>query len=377
MTATHDDATFMGLALRLAREGTGATYPNPCVGAVVQQRGRIVGAAGSAATGGPHAEIKALRAAGEQARGATVYVTLEPCSHHGRTPPCTDALIAAGVAEVVFGIQDPAEHARGRAAAILEGAGIRVRTGVLADHCARAHEHYLHHEQTRRPFVTVKSACSLDGQIGCASGDSRWITGKEARTRGHRLRAEHHAILIGLGTLLTDDPSLTVRLCAGVDPIPLVLDSRLRALDPARPRPALLKPGTIVLHTNAAPATSIAALADTGAVGIEVAADADGHVDFAAALDALGARSIRSILVEGGAHIYASLFRAALWNRWYLFHAPLLLGAGTPLLPGVQWSRVAQAPRVKVRERETVGQDTLVVFEPLGRALEAVEDEAT
>jgi diaminohydroxyphosphoribosylaminopyrimidine deaminase/5-amino-6-(5-phosphoribosylamino)uracil reductase len=366
MSRSDDDASFMGLALRLARGGTGATYPNPSVGAVVISRGEVIGAGSSEPTGGRHAEVKALAAAGQAARGATIYVTLEPCSHHGRTPPCTSALIAAGVAEVVYGVRDPAAHARGRGRQTLEAAGIRVRERVLLEHCARAHEHYLHHVRRGRPFVTLKAASSLDGRIACANGDSRWITGKPARAQVHRLRAEHHAIAVGVGTLLRADPRLTVRMVEGTDPLPVVFDSSLRAFaEPSRPQ--LLRAPTLVLHTARAPRERVHAARERGVTPLEVAADAAGRVSVDAALDLLGQRSIRSLLVEGGGQLLSSFVRADAWDRWYLFHAPVLLGEGLPLLPGLGWSQVARAPRVSIRERETVGQDMLYVLEPLGR----------
>ena len=357
------DARWMGEALRLARRGTGATYPNPCVGAVVVKDGILLGAAHSAVTGGPHAEVRALRDAGAAARGATVYVTLEPCSHHGRTPPCTAALIDAGVAEVVFGARDPAPHASGRAVEILRAAGVVVIEGAQRRRCEQIHAHYLHHERTRRPFVTLKAAISLDGQIAAATGDSKWITGVAARRRGHLLRARHHAIAVGVGTVLADDPSLTVRLVDGSDPTPVIFDSRLRTPLAGRPL-ALLRPGTLVLHTAAAAPAARDALAATGARGIEVAAAADGRVEVAAALEALGRLPIRSLLVEGGGALLASFVDAGLWQRWYLFQAPRLLGEGRPLLPGIAWPSVADAPTLRVLRRRRVGDDLLTVLAP-------------
>ncbi|MCB9752776.1 MAG: bifunctional diaminohydroxyphosphoribosylaminopyrimidine deaminase/5-amino-6-(5-phosphoribosylamino)uracil reductase RibD [Myxococcales bacterium] len=294
-------------------------------------------------------------------------MTLEPCSHFGRTPPCTDALIAAGVAEVAYGVRDPAPHARGRGREVLERAGVRVRERVLYEHCARVHEHYLVHERTGRPYITLKAACSLDGRMGCPTGDSRWITGKPARAHVHALRAEHHAIAIGVSTLLRDDPKLTVRMVEGTDPIPIVFDSTLRGVA-GETRPRLLRAGTLVLHTERASQERRRALSATGASGLEVRSDERGRVDVAAALEVLGCRPIRSVLVEGGGHLLASFVGAQLWNRWYLFHAPVLLGDGVPLLPGLHWSTVALAPRVNIRERETVGQDTLYVLERPGQA---------
>lgn len=358
-----DAEACMHAAIALAVGGTGSTYPNPCVGAVVVQGDTIVGAGHSAATGGPHAEVRALAVAGERARGATVYVTLEPCAHFGRTPPCTDALIAAGVAEVAFGVPDPAIHrsAAARGAQVLAAAGVRVRPGVAGSACAALHEHYLHHEATRRPFVTLKAATSLDGRIAATGGDSKWITGEEARRVGHWLRARHHAIAVGADTVLRDAPALTARLFPGVDPVPVIVDSRLRT---AEATAAVLRPGAIALHTEHAAEDRRRSLADRGVELVCVAADDHGRVDIPAALAALGGRAVRSLLVEGGGHLLASFVAAAAWDRWFWFHAPILLGDGVPVLPTVQWTAVAEAPRLRVELRESVGLDLLTVLRP-------------
>ncbi len=358
----HDpDVAFMGAAIRLACSGTGATYPNPCVGAVVVKAGRVVGAGRSAATGGPHAEVQALRMAGTAARGATVYVTLEPCSHHGRTPPCTSALISAGVAEVAFSVRDPARHAAGHAGDVLSAAGIRVREGVGAALGVSVHEHYLHHETQRRPFVTLKAATSLDGRIAAHGGDSKWITGEPARRVGHWLRARHHAIVVGVDTLLRDDPRLDVRLVHGVNPLPILVDSHLRSVL-ADPWPQRLRAGTIVLHTEDASEERRRRLRDAGLHLILLPPDEHGRVAISPALDALGRLPIRSLLVEGGGRLLASFVAAAAWDRWYWFQAPLLLGDGTPVLPGLTWPSVAQSPRLRVEQRLDIGDDDLRVL---------------
>ncbi len=358
------DREFMATTVALAAAGTGATYPNPCVGALVVQAGRVVGAAHSAATGGPHAEVLALAMAGEAARGATVYVTLEPCAHHGRTPPCTDALIAAGVAEVVFGVPDPARHGVGPGLVHLQQAQIAVRAGVSGGLCQALHAHYLHHVTSGRPYIGLKAACSLDGQIAAASGDSRWITGPAARRIGHWLRARYHAILIGVDTLLRDNPRLSVRMVTGVDPVPVILDSHLRSAV-VTPRPDLLGPGTWVVHSEAAAPERQQLLADAGVSLLPVAADARGRVDISAALEALGRVPFRSVLVEGGGQVLASFVAAAAWQRWYWFQAPCLLGAGIPVLPGLQWSSVAAAPRVHPVGRVSLDADVLTVVVPV------------
>ncbi len=358
-----EDERWMGLALRLARHGTGSTYPNPCVGAVVVKGGKLVGSACSAATGGPHAEVRALREAGDEARGASVYVTLEPCSHFGRTPPCTGALIEAGVAKVVYGVADPAGHASGRAKDTLMAAGVEVREGVLGERCRRVHGHYIHHETTGRPFVALKSATSLDGRIATASGDSRWITGEPARAYVHRLRARYHGIAVGVGTLLADDPRLNVRLVQGVDPLPVLFDTQLRSLA-ADPRPRLLRAGTLVIHGPDAPAARREALASTGAEGVEVELGENGSVSAPAALEALGERSIRSLLVEGGGQLLASFVAAEAWQRWFYFQAPRFLGDGVPVLGGLGWPSVAQAPHPAVVRRRRLADDLLTVLAP-------------
>ncbi|MBZ5714368.1 bifunctional diaminohydroxyphosphoribosylaminopyrimidine deaminase/5-amino-6-(5-phosphoribosylamino)uracil reductase RibD [Nannocystis pusilla] len=357
------DVRLMGAAVALARSGTGATYPNPCVGAIVVQGEKVVGAGRSAVTGGPHAEVAALQQAGEAARGATVYVTLEPCSHFGRTPPCTGSLIAAGVAEVVIGSLDPAVHAGGRGIELLRAAGIRVREGVLAGACASAHEHYLHHERTRLPFVTLKIASSLDGQIAAGSGDSKWITGAPARRLGHWLRARHHAIAVGADTVLRDDPALSVRMVTGVDPLPVIFDSGLRVAGAVR-RPTLLRPGTVVLHTSRAPAAAQRAVEELGLRRIELDGDAEGRVDVAGALQALGKLPLRSLLVEGGGRMIASFVAAAAWQRFYWFHAPIVLGDGRPAAAGLKVAAVADATRLRPLLRTDVGVDGLTVLGP-------------
>lgn len=362
-TRGEGDERFMRAAVVLASAGTGATYPNPCVGAVVVQGGEVVGAGHSDTTGGPHAEVRALAIAGERARGATVYVTLEPCAHFGRTPPCTDALIAAGVAEVVFGVGDPATHRPigERGAEVLAAAGVRVRGGVALDACVDLHAHYLHHVTTRRPWVTLKAATSLDGRIAATGGDSRWITGEPARRVGHWLRARHHAIAVGADTVLRDDPQLSARLYPGVDPVPVIVDSRLRTADS---RAHLLRPGTIAVHTEHAPEDRCRSLADRGVQLLVVAADDHGRVDVPAALVALGRQPIRSLLVEGGGRLLASFVAAGAWDSWFWFQAPVLLGDGVPVVPGLQWSSVAEAPRLQVDRRVGVGVDTLTVLRP-------------
>ncbi len=357
--------SFMREALRLARSGTGATYPNPCVGAVVVRGSTIVGRGRSAATGGPHAEVQALDQAGAAARGATLYVTLEPCNHHGRTPPCVDAILAAGITQVVVALVDPAAHVGGKGIRRLRRHGLRVELGVLADQAREVHAHYLHHVATQRPFVTLKLACSLDGKIATASGDSKWITGEPARRDAHRLRARHHAIAVGAATVLADDPALDVRLVRGVDPLPIVFDPRLRVASAGRAF-RLLRPGVIFLHGERASQRARAALARSGAEGLEIASEDAGGLAIADALAQLGQRNLRSLMVEGGGRLLAAFVRASAWQELWVYRAPVLLGAeARPGFAELGLERVADAPRLALLRRRTLGADELSVF---GRA---------
>ncbi len=357
---------FMHEALRLARSGTGSTYPNPCVGAVVVRGSTIVGRGRSAATGGPHAEVEALRRAGEAARGATLYVTLEPCNHHGRTPPCVDAILAAGIREVVVGVVDPAAHVASKGIRRLRRHGVRVELGLLEDRAREVHAHYLHHVETGRPFVTLKLACSLDSRIATAQGQSKWITGEPARRDAHRLRARHHGIAVGAATVLADDPKLDVRLIRrGVDPLAIVFDPRLRVASAGRPF-HLLRPGVIFLHGERASQRARAALARSGAEGLEVASEGEGQTKLAipAALELLGQRSLRSLMVEGGGRLLAAFVRAGAWQELWVYRAPLLLGGDArPAFAELGLAAVADAPRVRLLRRRTLGADELGVYQ--------------
>lgn len=350
------DAAWMKRALRRAASATGATYPAPAVVALVVAGGELRASARSAAREGTHAVPRALGRAGPAVRGATVYVTLAPSEE-------IDALLGAGVAEVVLGAPDPVADRGARAIARLRGAGVVVREGVLARAAEAVHGHYLHHVRTGLPYVTLKAATSLDGRIAVASGDSRWITGEASRRRGHRLRARHHAIAVGVGTVLADDPELTVRWVRGVDPVPVIFDGALRIAAAARP-PKLVRPGTVVLHGAAAPASARAWVSARGARPIVVDVDARGRIDVVAALTHLGRESVRSLLVEGGGQLLASFVAASAWQRFYLFQAPRLLGDGLPVLPGLSWPTVAQAPHPRVIRRRRLGDDLLTVLAP-------------
>lgn len=360
------DVRHLHHACRIAASGLGSTYPNPCVGALVVADGEICGSGRTSPTGLAHAEVNALAMAGPRARGATLYVSLEPCCHHGRTPPCTESIVQAGIKRVVVGTVDRATHVSGGGLAALQGAGICVELAEGDPVAAAVHEHYLHHVDTGRPWVTLKVAMSVDGRIACANGHSKWITGPLARARGHRERAEHHAIAVGRATLEHDDPALDVRLGVGTDPLPIVFDSRLRSFGDAASAPSwrLLKRQPWVLHGPGVDPSRREHCRSLGAVPHELPVGENGQIDVELALDLLGRLGIRSLLVEGGGRLLASFVRTGAWERLLAFQAPLLLGDGRPAFSGLRPESVQSAPALRVISRELLGPDLLTQYAP-------------
>ncbi len=322
-------------ALELAARGRYGASPNPMVGAVVlDAEGRLVGEGYHARCGGPHAEVFALAQAGDRARGGTLYVTLEPCAHHGRTPPCTDAIIAADLRRVVVGLDDPNPIATGGVER-LRAAGVEVTEGVNSQSGRILNRRWLHSVRTRRPWVSAKAAVSLDGRIATRTGDAKWITGAAARDRGLELREEHDAILVGAGTVLADNPRLTRRLGLnpGNDWLRVVLDSRLRTPDDAIV--VASDPGiTMIAHTADAADDDRARLAAAGVELVELPADKLGRVSIAAVLDLLGDRGIAALLVEGGGAVHGSFFDADLVDELFFFVAPTIIGGDSPAAVG-------------------------------------------
>jgi diaminohydroxyphosphoribosylaminopyrimidine deaminase/5-amino-6-(5-phosphoribosylamino)uracil reductase len=317
----------MRSALALGRRGIGTTWPNPSVGCVVVNNGRVVGRAVTAPGGRPHAEPAALAMAGTAGRGAIVYVTLEPCCHWGRTPPCTDALIDAGVARVVIATRDPDPRVDGAGAARLRAAGIAVDEGVLREEADELVSGFRARVRVGRPLVTLKLASTLDGRIATRSGESRWITGEAARRAAHALRGRHDAVMVGVGTVLADDPALTCRLSGyRANPgVRVVADSHLRTPLTAALIVTAAQAPTWMLIRDGTDRDRRHAFEDLGAVLIEVAG-AEAGVDPAAALNALGDAGLTRVLVEGGAQLAASLLRAGLVDRIAWFHAPAVMG---------------------------------------------------
>ena len=363
MSFSQADERYMKLALRLAARGTGWVSPNPLVGAVVVQGGEIVGRGYHRRYGGPHAEVEALLAAGDRARGATLYVTLEPCNHHGLTPPCTQAILAAGVGRVVAATPDPNRRVTGGGAKYLMGQGIQVEMGLLAGEVRRLNESWYKWVESGLPFVVAKAACSLDGKIATRTGDSQWLTGEAARAFGHRLRHATDAILVGVGTVLADDPQLTTRLPRrrSSDPIRVVLDSRLRLPLNARLLHLDSPSPTWIATTTAAPPDKIQALEAQDATVIVLPEEGE-RVGLAPLLKELGRRQVQSLLVEGGAEILGAFFDQNLVDKFYFFYAPKFLGSRESLsvIGGAGAGSLAEARQARDLTLRRVGPDFLV-----------------
>lgn len=314
---------MMDLALAEARHGRPA--PNPHVGAVVVSAGQVVGVGHHARAGEAHAEVNAIRAAGEHARGATLYCTLEPCNHHGRTAPCTDAILAAGITRVVVGCADPARHGRTSGAARLRDAGVEVVLGVREGEAREAIEDFACLVTKKRPLVVLKAAVTLDGRIATRTGDSKWITGEDARREAHRLRDRADAVMVGIGTVLADDPRLDVRMVEGRDPIRVVLDTHLRTPPEARLIAHASTRPTWLVHGPDAPPARRDALARDGVELIEAPLE-EGALDLGWVLTELGRRDVMRLLVEGGGRVHGALLDRGLADRAEIFVAPLVLG---------------------------------------------------
>ncbi len=357
---------YMRLALALARRGEGRTAPNPPVGALLVRDGKIVGEGYHPAAGQPHAEIYALRQAGKLAHGADLYVTLEPCSHHGRTGPCAEAVIAAGVQRVFIGCGDPNPLVNGRGVALLQKAGITVETSLLEPECRRLLAPFVRHLQKKLPFVILKAATTLDGATATCSGESQWISGEASRHHVHELRDRVDAIMVGSGTMLRDNPRLTSRIEGGRDPLRVVIDSSLKTpLDAAMISQS--SDAVTVIATAVSPDhPKVAPLRQQG-VEILFSPAADGSVDLLRVMQELGKKNVMTLLLEGGATLNAAMLRAGLVQRAMIFVAPLLLGgAGKGIFAGEGVSRLAQALRLRDLRFQPFEGDLLIEGEVEG-----------
>ena len=352
---TDADHRYMRIALTLAARGLGRVAPNPAVGCVLAKDGRIVGRGWTQPGGRPHAESEALGRAGAAAHGATAYISLEPCAHHGETAPCAEALVAAGIARVVFAIEDPDPRTSGRGANILRNAGIDLEEGCLADEARALNAGFICKTSAGRPFVTLKVAASLDGRIATASGESQWITGQAARARAHLLRGQHDAVMVGRGTAEADDPTLTCRLPGMADwsPLRVVADSKLR-LKPASKLVQSAAEVPVLILTTAEPPYDLA-----GVEIVKVDGGPDG-IDPAAALGALATRGVTRMLLEGGGQLSASFLKAGLVDQLAWFRAPMVIGGdGRAAIAALGVEQLAQAPAFEHLSSEIVGKDLL------------------
>jgi diaminohydroxyphosphoribosylaminopyrimidine deaminase/5-amino-6-(5-phosphoribosylamino)uracil reductase len=355
----------MDLARDLAERGRYTVAPNPLVGAVVARDGVVISEGWHARTGGDHAEVDALKHAGEAARGATMYSTLEPCNHYDRTPPCTDAILRAGISKVVIGQVDPNPRMRGKSVRLLRGAGVEVE--VLEDPaCELQNEQFFHYMRTGRPFVHLKLAATLDGRIAAAGGDSRWVTGEAARLRVHQLRAEAGAVLVGANTVRTDDPQLTPRGLPEEPPriTRVVLDPSLTT----SPKSALARSAMEVPVLIFATRESLDGRVETlDALGVEVVATPPSSegLDLPFVLRELGRRGIRGVLVEGGGETAARFVEQGITDKLTLFYAPKLVGSeGVPMIGALRVTKMAEALRFSVSSLEKLGEDVAVTLYP-------------
>ena len=357
----EQDEVFMQRALDLAAKALGRTSPNPAVGAVIVRGGRVIGEGFHRRAGLPHAEVEALQRVNGTARGATLYVNLEPCAHHGRTPPCAEALIAAGLKRVVVGIVDPNPLVRGRGLRRLRQAGIAVTTGILREECERLNEDFAVFIRTGRPLVTLKLAASLDGRIATASGDSHWISGERSRRLVHELRNRADAVLVGAETVRVDDPQLTCRVRGGRDPLRVILDGRLTISPAARVCTQRSTAATLVVTTAESGQGEKRRLLEQQRVEILCLPGDQGRVPLRPLLEALGRRGVKHVLIEGGGQVAAAALAEGVVDKVLFFYGPLLLGSESrPMIGPLGIDRVAAGLKLHTIELGRLGDDVLV-----------------
>lgn len=359
---TMNDEMFMRLAIREAKKGLGWTSPNPCVGAVIIKDNKVIARGYHKKAGTPHAEIHALRRAGSEASGATIYVTLEPCNHTGRTPPCSHALVSAGVGRVVVGMTDPNPMVNGTGIEYLRAHGIEVTSGVLQQQCEALNYPFIKHITQKLPWVIMKAGLSLDGRLNYKKGESGWITGEQSLRDVHKLRNSVDAIMVGRGTVEIDNPSLTTRL-SGVrskDPVRVIVDSRLSTSIDAKVYNLRSEAPTLVFCGEDVPENTIERFRNRGVQVLSVGKNSRG-LDLRQILAALGRRNISSLLVEGGASLHGALLKGKLYDHACLYYAPIFAGAdGIGLIAGYGVDDRSAAPRLLDVHRRKLGDDIVV-----------------
>ncbi|MFC2001167.1 bifunctional diaminohydroxyphosphoribosylaminopyrimidine deaminase/5-amino-6-(5-phosphoribosylamino)uracil reductase RibD [Chloroflexota bacterium] len=354
------DEEYMKQAWRLARRGLGKTSPNPMVGAVIVKETQIIGQGYHHYSGGKHAEINAIQDARESLDGATLYVTLEPCCHYGKTPPCVDTLIQSHISRVIIGILDPNPLVNGKSVAMLRQQGIETKVGVLEEECRSLNEAYFKHITTGVPLVTIKFAQTLDGRIATATGSSQWISSAESRRLAHKMRASNDAVMVGIGTILTDDPHLTVRLVKGRNPARIILDSRLRIPLDSKVVRSQEAAAVIIATTTRADVDKLSRLREMGIEVLVTEEDEAGEVDLRHLLKTLGQRGISSVLVEGGAEVITSLLRQNLADKLVAIVAPKIMGKGIEAVGELNIPDVSRALRLSFKKIYRRGEDLII-----------------
>jgi diaminohydroxyphosphoribosylaminopyrimidine deaminase / 5-amino-6-(5-phosphoribosylamino)uracil reductase len=355
-----NDEHYMKLALSLARKGRNYVSPNPMVGAVIVKKGRIIGTGFHQRFGGNHAEINAINHAGKNVAGSTLYVTLEPCCHEGKTPPCINSIIKYKIARVVIGTIDSNPLVCSQGINYLRNCGIEVKTGILENDCRKLNEMFFHYMETGMPFVTVKYAQSLDGRIATATGDSQWISSEASLKFAHQLRAEHDAVLVGLGTVMKDDPQLTVRLVRGRNPLRVVVDSGLNISKKAKVIKDTSIAPTLIATIKKASDPRFQKMAYSNVEIITVASDKNGNVDLKKLFKILAERKISSVLVEGGAQIITSVLKNNLANRMVTVIAPKIIGKGIEAVGDLNIRNLKSANKLSVQKILRCGNDIIV-----------------
>ena len=357
-----NDEQFMKLALKLAAKGRGYASPNPMVGAVIVKKGRIIGQGWHRCCGENHAEVNAIQNATENVAGSTMYVTLEPCCHSGKTPPCTDLIIQKKIKRVVIGTADSNPLVSCKGINRLKATGIEVKAGVLEDQCRSLNEVFFHFMETGLPFVTVKYAQTLDGRIATATGQSQWISSPASLKFAHQLRAEHDAILVGIGTVLKDNPTLTVRMVRGRNPLRIVVDNCLAVTTEFNVMQDLSGMPTLIATTKSASDPAFRALAKAGAELVRVRSDKNNHVSLQQLLQLLAARNISSVLIEGGSQIITSALKDNLVNRLVTVIAPKILGKGIEAVGDLNIRNLKEARILSLKSVSKKGTDVIMDY---------------
>lgn len=356
-----NDETYIRLAAEIAKKGMGNVSPNPLVGCVIIKNGKVIGAGYHELFGGPHAEINAINSSSENVSGSTLYVNLEPCSHTGKTPPCTDRIIESGIKRVVIGTMDMNPAVSGVGIKKLRSAGIDVRVGVLENECIELNKFFFKYITAKIPYVSLKAACTLDGKLADMSGNSKWVSSTASRRYVHYLRSRYDAVLVGSGTVIKDNPSLTVRLTEGRNPKRIILDSRLR-LNFSKGLLVDKPDGKLYIITSRENKESRKAkLLDKKGINlIFVKTDPDGRLNLKNILKALAGIEVASVLVEGGSEIFTSFIKSSLFDDMMVFLSPKLMGSGIPFYKSTGISSIKKAYKLKLREAEKIGDDLLI-----------------